>query len=210
MKTSFAIDMKMPARFTRLSDSLGERGLRQRIDEIGRKVAVSLAGYFTNISRTRHKTARRLGAQPTGILEFHESYPPYSNGGARIDAYRVGDRAVSVRVSGIPFLSRAFGDLHITPKRAHALTIPIHRYAYAKSAKDLKREGWSLFTLGTRGRYGTRRNRGILFGMKGMEGPVPLYRLAKSATVPKDEKLLPSSELMGRWAADAFERSLAS
>lgn len=210
MSATFDIDVKMPERFTRVAGALSPQETRERLNDIGRGVAVSLAQYFSRIARTRHRTARRLGAQPTGILEFYESYPPFSQGGATIDAYRADNRSVFVRVSGIPFLSRAFGDLHITPKRAHALTIPIHRYAYAKSAKDLKREGWSLFTLGTRGRYGTRRNRGILFGMKGMEGPVPLYRLAKSATVPKDEKLLPSSELLGRWAADAFERSLAS
>lgn len=210
MSLKFDIDVKIPEGFARLAGRLSVAEVRDRLEDIGRGVAVSLAKYFNRISRTRHKTARRLGAEPTHILEFYEGYPPFSMGGAEITAYRAGSKSVFVEVSGIPFLGRAYGDVTIVPKMAHALTIPIHRYSYAKSAADMKRDGWSLFTLGSRGRYGTKRNRGILFGMKGMEGPVPLFRFSRHVTLPQDAKLMPSSEMVGRWAADALERSLVA
>ena len=211
MSNALDISVKMPEGWTNLRRRLGPEEARDRLDFIGREVARKLAGYFNRIGRTRHKTARRLGATPTGIMEFYEGYPPFSMGGAEIYAYRRGASSVFVEVSGMPFLARAFGDVYITPKRAHALTIPIHRYAYAKRAADLKKEGWTLFTLGNRRAVsGVDRTRGVLFGMRGTEGPVPLFALAKSATLPKDAKLLPSSEMVGAWAARALERSLAS
>lgn len=211
MSVKLDISVRMPAAWENLRRWLSPMETRERLDYVGRSVARSLAAYFNKIGRTMHKTARKLGATPTGILNFYEGYPPFSMTGAEINSYRVGSSSVFVEVTGIPFLRRAFGDVRITPKRAHALTIPIHRYAYAKRAEDLERDGWKLFTLGSRRKVeGVRKASGILFGMRGSEGPVPLFRFARSVTLPQDARLLPSSEMVGRWAADALERSLAS
>lgn len=200
----------MPRRWARLRQKLSMSEARERLDEIGRACALGLAAYFTRISRTRHKTARRLGAEPTGILVFNQVYPPTSRTGAEIMAYRYGAKSVELSVSGIPFLNRAYGELHIVPKRAHALTIPISKEAYGKSAGELERDGWHLFTK-KRGRGVRAESLGILFGKRTASGrAVPLFKLARSVTLPQDAKLLPSSEMIGAWAADALERSLAS
>ena len=204
MADLFKIDVALPASVTRLVRRLSPEGRARILDGVGRDVSIDLARYFTKISKTRHKTARRLGAAPSGILEFYEFYPPMSRGGAEINAYRRGASSVFVTISGIPFLSRAYGDLHIRPVRASALTIPMHRYAYNTSAAEMKTLGWTLFTMGRH--WGGRS--GILFGMRGSEGPIPLYRLVKHATVPQDAKLMPTQDMLARWARDSANEQI--
>jgi hypothetical protein len=94
----------------------------------------------------------------------------------------------------IPGITRAFGDLHITPKNKKALTIPINAVAYGVKASDLEDSGWSLFTLSSRQGPGA----GILFGRRaGTPSTVALYLLRKSADIPQDRGLMPSDEEMG-------------
>ena len=131
----------------------------------------------------RHRTASRLGAMPTGHL---------SEGAANIRMEKEGGRAVVV--VPIPGITRAFGDLHITPKNKKALTIPINAVAYGVKASDLEDSGWSLFTLSSRQGPGA----GILFGRRaGTPSTVALYLLRKSADIPQDRGLMPSDEEMG-------------
>ena len=209
MSMPFDISVKMGGKWAALRRKLGREETRETLDEIGREIARKLALRFNRISKTRHKTAQRLGAKPTGILQFKTSHPFVSATGARIQAKRKGASAVVVDITGIPFLSRAFGNVTVTPKRAHALTIPISRYSYAKTADEMERRGWTLFTLKKRVR-GVTRTKGILFGRKHGERPIPLFFLARSVTLPRDARLLPSSEMVARWAVNALERSVAS
>lgn len=131
----------------------------------------------------RHRTASRLGAMPTGHL---------SEGAANIRMEKDGNRAV-VTVP-IPGITRAFGDLHITPKNKKALTIPINAVSYGVRATELSDRGWNLFTMS--GRQGP--GAGILFGRKtGEASTVALYLLRKSADIPQDRGLMPSDEEMG-------------
>lgn len=214
MNTPFDISVKMGVKWAALRKKLGTEGAREVLDSIGREVARKLALRFNRISKTRHKTALRLGAKPTGILRFGESYPYVSSGGAEIKAKRRGASSVVVDIIGIPFLSRAFGPVTVTPKRAHALTIPIHSQSYAKTADEMESEGWTLFTIGRRKNrvwgYTMKSGSGILFGKRGRKGAIPLFRLARRAVLPKDPRLLPSSEMVANWAAHALERSVAS
>ena len=131
----------------------------------------------------RHRTASRLGAMPTGHLE---------EGARRTIATREGRGAV-VTVP-IPGITRAFGDLHIRPKNAKALTIPINAVSYGVRASELSDRGWNLFTMPARQGPGA----GILFGRKaGEASTVALYLLRKSADIPQDRGLMPSDEEMG-------------
>lgn len=200
--SAFNTTVEVPPGFKRLVGNLSSFKQASILEEVGRDVAVNLARYFSERSKTRHKTAANLGVEPTGILEFSEFYPPTSRGGASIDAYRRGTKDVFVVVHGIPFLGRAFGEVHIRPKRASALTIPISGISARHSASEMKTLGWVLFT-----KRGDRGASGILFGKRG-EDVVPLYRLVKSAILPRDSKLLPSSSMVGRWAEKSVRRQL--
>ena len=126
----------------------------------------------------RHRTASRLGAMPTHHLE---------RGARETRAEQAGRQAV-VTVP-IPGITRAFGDLHIRPQNAKALTIPINAVSYGVRAPELADRGWNLFTLPASQGPGA----GVLFGRKaGRASTIALYLLRKSADIPQDRSLMPS------------------
>lgn len=210
MASVYKIEVKIPPAIVGLVRrlSVSERGNMTR--NMGRDVACAFGRFFYDASKTRHKTARKFGVTPTGALEFSDSYPPRSHAGGEITSTPQSDRSVVLKISGVPFLSRAWGDLHIQPKKASALTIPISRYSVHKSAGELRKEGWTLFTLGNRGRFGTlpRKRNGVLFGTRNGGDIVPLFALVKNATIPQDRGLMPTEAEIGLWAASSARRFL--
>ena len=131
----------------------------------------------------RHRTASRLGAMPTHHLE---------RGARETRAEQVGREAV-VTVP-IPGITRAFGDLHIRPQNARALTIPINAVSYGVRAPELSSRGWNLFTMSSKQGPGG----GILFGRKAGEArTVALYLLRASVDMPQDRALMPSDDDIG-------------
>ena len=159
---------------------------------IAHTLAQRLAGRFRRIARTRHKTAERFNVNPTGILHF-EGDPPRSRGGGAIDT-RSTKNTVSLVVTGVPFLARAFGQVTITPRQAHALTIPINRQSVHHTAGELEMQGWDLFSHG-----------GILYGRrKGSNRTYRLYALVKRVVQKQDRGLLPTDSQLKDWAGDAF------
>lgn len=210
MASVYQVEVKIPPAIVGLVRRLAvsERGNMMRT--MGKDVACAFGRFFYAASKTRHKTARKFSVTPTGALEFTDTYPPRSRAGGEIISTPYGDGSVTLRISGVPFLARAWGDLHITPKQASALTIPISRYSVHKRASDLKKEGWTLFTLGNRGRFGNlpRKRNGILFGMRNGGELVPLFVLVKNATIPQDRGLMPSDAEIGSWAASSARRFL--
>lgn len=158
-----------------------------RTEECARVAAESLAEtvreHIRREAGSRHRTASRLGAMPTHHLER----------GARETRAEQDGRQAVVTVP-IPGITRAFGDLHIKPQNAKALTIPINAVAYGVRAPELADRGWHLFTLPAREGPGA----GILFGRKaGQASTVALYLLRDSADIPQDRGLMPSDEEMG-------------
>ena len=146
-------------------------------------LAETVREHIRRAAGARHRTASRLDAMPTHHLE---------RGARETRADQAGRQAV-VTVP-IPGITRAFGDLHIRPKNAKALTIPINAVAYGVRAPELADRGWSLFTLPAREGPGS----GILFGRKaGEASTVALYLLRSSADIPQDRGLMPSDEEMG-------------
>lgn len=208
MRPVFKIEVDMPPAYSGLIRQLAPSRQERVLAKVGRGIAVGIARHFYKASRTRHKTARRFGVSPTRILEFNATYPPRSPGGGKITSTAINDGA-EVRISGIPFLSRVFGDLHIRPVNASALTIPINAESVHKSAGQLKNEGWVLFTLGNRRKVaGLKKQRGILFGTRGGGKIVPLYVLAKNAIIPQDRGLLPEEHEIALMAADSAREAL--
>ena len=120
-----------------------------------------------------HSTARRLGARPTGHFET----------GARDIAAKASSQGAAVIIPA-PGITRYFTSLTISPRRAKALTIPLHSASYGRRAGEMRHLGWRLFS-----------RKGILFGDKG-DGAEALYALKKSVTIPKDETILPTKKEM--------------
>lgn len=158
-----------------------------------------------------HRTANRLGAVPTGHLS---------------DAYegiegRAGAEKAELLVPSATRLRAAFGTYVLTPKNAKFLTIPVHREAYGKRAREIE----DLFALRTgpkktlvlarrvdtglspsrqvagRARPTVRRRQRSFTG-----GVEVMYVLVKSATIPGDETLIPFEDLAAeaRVSAEAY------
>ena len=179
---------------------------RSRImNRAGAKVVEKLAAYIFRRSVSRHKTAKRFGAEPTGILEF-------ISGGTGLAASRGGGKiykrtvkgVYSIFISGVPFIQKAFRPLHIVPQNASALTIPLHRDAFRTRALDVRAKGYETFIK--TGKSG----KGIIYGKKeGNKRAVPLYLLVKSVKIPRDAQLLPQARLMDVWTLNAIKEELS-
>lgn len=132
--------------------------------------------HVSAISSRRHQTANRLGATPTGHLE---------KASGSIEAH--GDSGgVQISFPRSTGLHRAFGDLVITPKRRKYITIPVHKLAYGKRA----REFGDLIAL----RVGTRGTLILARRIRGQEILETMYVLVKKVRQRQDRTLLPDDQ----------------
>jgi hypothetical protein len=132
--------------------------------------------HLRKIAGTRHRTAERLGAAPTGHLSLASR---------RIESTSSRDFA-ELRFPADTGLGRAFRDMNIVPKKVGGwLTIPVHAAAYGKRAQEFP--NLVCYPLGPRKTLvlATKVENGI--------GEV-FYVLAKKAKVKQDRDLLPSDE----------------
>ena len=158
--------------------------------------------HLQNAAPSRHNTASRLGATPTGFL-----YPlAYNNTTREADA-----SAAAVVISSDPAnnfdanaLRRARGPLRITPKKKKALTIPIHALSYGRSVADLP-SSLAIFRIPKKGGHGEKSN---VLGAKIDGKLVGLYALSQGVTVPQDEGLLPTDAELLESAAGTVLRYL--
>lgn len=124
---------------------------------------------------SRHATAGRLGAKPTGHLE--RASESIESGADATTA--------TVRFPRATGLHRAFQDLVILPKAPKKfLTIPVNARAYGRRAGEFA----DLFAL----RVGPRET--LVLAQKVATGDTLeiMYLLVPSARVPQDRTLLPS------------------
>ena len=155
---------------------------RARPQDFSEGAAIQVSGlvraHLEREASTRHASANRLGAEPTGHLQDAAASVEHSvdNAGA----------AVSIRSPGI---RRAAGGYEITPKHAKLLTIPVHRLAYGKRAGELSARGIQLFRPRKKG--GGKANVLAAILQEG-EPMTVLYALRQSVSIPQDRTLLPS------------------
>lgn len=126
---------------------------------------------------SRHTTAERLGARPTGYLERAEQ---------GIESAGDSQAAVVSLTGDVDIFSRAFGEVEV---RGHGkkLTIPAHADAYGKRAGELgelkvlvwRAAGGYTSALGTEDESAER---------------TVYFWLVDQVTLPADEGLLPTSE----------------
>lgn len=169
----------------------GVRALLRRIEDrhslnkrIGLAAKAKTREHLAGIARTRHGTARKLGAEPTGhFKEAAES----------INMVASADSA-ELRVSHRGGLSRAVRDVDIKPTGGRSfLTIAVHGAAYGKRVRELERAlGRRLFRPYKKG-AGKVRARAL--AATGGDGTlVFFYALAESVHQDQDRGLLPSDE----------------
>lgn len=174
--------------------------MRRLNKKIGETVLENTKNFLDDMARDRHKVADRLGAPHSRFLENASGRVAGSPLGQTTELTEVTESGATIMIKNTPGLSRAWQDLHITPKRAGALTIPIDRVAYNRRVADLRRDGHEIFRPKGTNILAERRNRGKLR---------PIYALVKSVTVPKDPGLLPSKEELREWTEDVAETFFA-
>ena len=104
---------------------------------------------------------------------------------------------VTVAALGI---RRALGPVEILPRGKQALTIPVAAIAYGRSVAYLKSHGVNVFRPKGKNYLATTKGKGKSAKI------VPLYILAKRATLKHEPDLLPSQSSL---AANALEAATA-
>lgn len=199
-----------------LTVSIDDKGLRRRLafvssdrtmarlnGFIGNRVLDHTKDFLDVMASRRHKCADRLGAPHSKFLEYASGRLGGSPLNQTTDLAKVSDKGATIAIKNTPGLSRAFHDLHISAKRAKALTIPIDRISHDKRVADLRREGVDVFR--PKGTNILAMNEETGRGGKKKQKLRPLYALVRSVTVPKDEGLLPSNAEVREWSKDATE-----
>lgn len=183
------------------------RAMTKMNRDIGINVREHIADHIGRASVSRHKCADRLGAPHSKFLEFAPAKGQLRGGSAYrptdgrptpfTEVRDITDTGSTVVIGNTPGLRRAFGPLTIRPKKAKALTIPIDREAYAKSARDFR----NLVCITS------RKGHGLLVRREdtGRGHFRPLYLLVGKSVIPQDRGLLPTRAAMQSWAEDAAE-----
>lgn len=168
---------------------VGPAGRRQLYSAAANAVAILVRGHLARLGSWKHKTAARLGAQPTGIL---------GKAATRTTWHATGEYGeVDIPT---PAVRRAFHDVEIRPGSWEFLTIPASSISYGRRAAVLAGLGWRLFRPGKK-----NEKKKVLMGRlsKGDE-PKLLYYLKESVHQRQDRSLLPSDEEIYQSAAGAM------
>lgn len=163
----------------------GATASRNGADQVVALIRTHLAG----LAGSRHATAAKLGASPTGHIRAQACRREHADAdGATISV-------------GIPGIGRAFRDIEIAPRRASALTIPVHRLAYGRTVYEVSRDR-SVFKPKGKNYLATTEDGKLTV----------LYLLRTRVRQPRDPSLLPTREDLARnyargWSA-AVRRAL--
>ncbi len=159
-KVTTALD-QLAQRLAGINEVIGESGQRVLMDHLAAKEADAAS----------HKTARRLGAEPTGVFSDMARSLSRSMSGA----------TATVSINHLAARLHYFGGT-ITPQRSKYLTIPVAAEAYGKSLGAGDFSGPLKWLFGRKGPYAVA---------KASAPENILFILAKSATIPKMPTLLP-------------------
>lgn len=155
--------------------------------ELAAEVSETVRDHLRDYALTHHRTAQRLGARQTGNLED-----------AKVTATS-GTEGATVRVAAMG-IRRALGPVVITPRQKSALTIPVAALAYGRTVGYLKSHGVEVFRPKGKNYLATAEGKGRDAKI------VPLYILAKRATLKHEPGLLPSGTTLAANALVAARR----
>jgi hypothetical protein len=149
------------------------KGIAGRLEQVTRS-------HITKASLTRHKTATRLSAKPTGYLEKKE-------GTVESQVTGNADGLIQISVYGDIF-ARVDGPVSVKPRTKKWLAIPATAEAYGKRPYEI--DGLR-FVLMKKGKLAA------LVRVKGTDGKPKsevIFWLKKGVTLPQDRGLLPSEQ----------------
>ncbi len=181
MNVKVTIDFNA-AGLSRLAGKVTGPQSRARLSErMGLAVREKTREHLAALAGSRHATAIKLGASPSGHLEQAaravESAPVAADpNGATLTINHVG-------------MIRALRDVTITPRQSQCLAIPVNAIAYNRRPAEL----WT--------QLGLFIAKGMIM-MPGPDGPIALYKLVKSVHQKQDRTLLPSGAEWTEAAAD--------
>ena len=149
-------------------------------------VVTLIRTHLAGLAASRHVTASRLGASPTGHIRAQAARCAMAD-----------DKGALITV-GIPGIGRAYHDIEIRPKSSSALTIPVHRLAYGKTVSELKRSR-TIFRPQGKDYLATTEEDGTI---------TVLYLLRKVVRQPRDPSLLPSREQLSYTYAEGWRAAI--
>ena len=189
MNVSVSLGDKASPALRRVIDSLQGAGRRDLLSAMGTEVQHVTTEHLRGLAATRHATAERLGAAPSGHLAQAAEK-------VAAPAALSANETEATLTFNHPGLGRAFHDVTIVPKTSKYLTIPVNAVAYARRAGEFALQ--------------------VVFTRKGAWGLVPkdfklppkpwgfaemvqirsvmLFLLVRSVTQKQDRSLLPSDE----------------
>ena len=160
-----------------IAKRLGPSSRAELHGEIAAEISETVRDHLRSYALTHHRAASRLGARPTGNLED-----------ARVDA-RSDSSGATVTVAALG-IRRALGPITIRPRTKAALTIPVAALAYGRTVSYLKNSGVEVFRPKGKNYLATTEG-------KGKDAKVvPLYILAKQATLKHEPDLLPTRDTL--------------
>jgi hypothetical protein len=168
-----------------LIKTLGPEGRRTLNNGAVAGVSALVQRHILGLSASRHATATRLQALPTGHLAK----------AARSVLHAATEKGGAVSIYS-PGFARVFRHLTILPRVAEALTIPRHALSYGRRVSELRRLGFSIYRP---------KGTNILATNLGGE-QVTLYALVKSVRIKQDRSLLPDDNTLARTATEAMSR----
>lgn len=186
------VTVETPENISKLSEKL-----LGNMESVYRNAGVRLARCIRNhmrlLASTRHDTANKLGASPTGHFKASDVLPPNATNA---------DVSVTVTTPGI---SRAYHDIDIDPVNGQFLTIPLHADAYGLSAREYSERYGKLFRINQKG--STEKGK-VLYTKDVLNGkPIPMYALTAHVHQVRDPSLMPTNAKM---TEEAIEGALAA
>jgi len=174
-------------RLLSLIKALGPEGRRTLNNGAAAGMSDLVQRHIYGLSGSRHATATRLQALPTGHLAK----------AARSVQHEADDKGGSVSIFS-PGFARVFRDIRIAPRVAQALTLPQHALSYGRRVSELRRIGILIY-----------RPKGTNILATNIDGKqVTLYALVESVRLKQDRSLLPDDRTMERSASDAIFRTI--
>ncbi len=178
----------IPARLRGLQSSLANpaHATANAADHVTARIRRHIAA----LGATRHATAFRLGATPTGHLRASA-------------VRRESATATSATIAiGIPGIARAYRDITIRPRERAALTIPVHRLAYGRTVAEVAR-GHEIFRPRGKDYLAT-----ILPEDAQDRALTVLYLLRGAVRQPRDPSLLPTRDQITQDFLTGFRAAL--
>lgn len=186
------VTVSIPSNIENLSQKL-EQGMASVYRNAGVRLARCIRNHMRLLASTRHETANRLGATPSGHFKASDVQPPNAT---------TSDVSVTVTTPGI---SRAYHDIDIDPVNGQFLTIPLHSEAYGISASEYSQRYGRLFRINRRG---STEKQNVLYGKDVLGGkPIPMYALTAHVHQVRDPSLMPTDAKM---TEEAIEGAMAA